>query len=169
MTADPARPALELALEAEKESLRGYLHWAFATRNPHGKDMFIRLATDEFEHLRLLERQLRESGAGDECAPVPITAGELEQLVARLPDASLRIRGEQDQGDLSALEAALESERRAEAFYVARARTPGPAAATFGRLAEMERAHAALIQAEIDHIQATGFWFDVQEFTLEGA
>jgi hypothetical protein len=32
----------------------------------------------------------------------------------------------------------------------------------------MEQAHAALIQAEIDNITATGFWFGLPEFTLEG-
>jgi hypothetical protein len=31
----------------------------------------------------------------------------------------------------------------------------------------MEAAHYALIQAEIDSIQQTGFWFGLPEFTLE--
>jgi hypothetical protein len=35
-------------------------------------------------------------------------------------------------------------------------------------LEEMEISHYNLIQAEIDSINKTGFWFSVREFTLEG-
>jgi hypothetical protein len=37
----------------------------------------------------------------------------------------------------------------------------------FGRLAEMEEAHQALLQAELDSIHGDGFWFGLPEFTLE--
>jgi hypothetical protein len=37
----------------------------------------------------------------------------------------------------------------------------------FGRFLEIEEAHAAIVQAEIDSVNGTGFWFDVMEFSLE--
>jgi hypothetical protein len=37
----------------------------------------------------------------------------------------------------------------------------------YARLTEMEEAHYNLIQAELDHIKDVGFWFGIQEFTLE--
>ena len=37
----------------------------------------------------------------------------------------------------------------------------------FKRFLEIEDGHLALVQAEIDHITGTGFWFDFQEFNLE--
>jgi len=156
--------ALATGLEAEKQSLRAYLRLAWETRDASGKQMFIRLATDEFEHMRLLE-----TWPGDQQATAAIEASTIEHLVPRLSDRSLRIRGTEGQNQLSALQAALELERSAQAFYAESARKAqaGPARAVFTRLAEMEGAHYALIQAEIDNIQETGFWFGLREFTLE--
>jgi len=126
--------------------------------------MFTRLATDEFEHMRLLETwqaDMRPPGAAEPSV--------IELLVPRLSDKSLRIRGTEGQHQLSALNAALDLERSARTFYEEQGRKtlPGPAHETFIRLAEMEAAHYALIQAEIDNIQQTGFWLGLREFTLE--
>lgn len=155
--------ALGTALEAEKQSLRGYLRLAWQTRDGSGKQMFIRLATDEFEHMRLIERWR----AGQPL--VVIEQSDIERLVPRLSDKSRQIRGTNGQRQLDALNTALELERSAQAFYEEHARSapPGPVRGAFTRLAAMEAAHYALIQAEIDNIQQTGFWFGLPEFTLE--
>jgi rubrerythrin len=164
MTDPETLAALATAIEAEKQSLRTYLRLAWDTRDASGKQMFIRLATDEFEHMRLLE-----TWPGDQHATAAIEASTIERLVPKLSDRSLRIRGTEGQNQLSALQAALELERTAQTFYEEQARVAqeGPARSTFARLAEMEAAHYALIQAEIDSIQETGFWFGLREFTLE--
>jgi rubrerythrin len=157
--------ALATALEAEKQSLRGYLRLAWETQDSSGKQMFIRLATDEFEHMRLLETW--QAGR----APGVIDTSVIERLVPRLSDKSLQIRGTSGQHQLDALNTALELERSAQAFYEEHARSapPGPIRDAFTRLAAMEAAHYALIQAEIDNIRQDGFWFGLPEFTLEAA
>ncbi len=38
---------------------------------------------------------------------------------------------------------------------------------TFRKLMEMEEAHYEIIQAELDSITKTGFWFQIPEFNLE--
>ena len=156
--------ALATAVEAEKRSLRTYLGLAWDTRDASGKQMFIRLATDEFEHMRLLE-----AWRCDQCPGAPIEASVIERLVPRLSDKSLQIHGTEGQHQLSALNAALDLERSARTFYEEQGRQAQeePARTTFSRLAEMEAAHCALIQAELDNIQQTGFWFGLREFTLE--
>ena len=156
--------ALATAVEAEKRSLRTYLGLAWDTRDASGKQMFIRLATDEFEHMRLLE-----AWRCDQCPGAPIEASVIERLVPKLSNKSLQIHGTEGQHQLSALNAALDLERSARTFYEEQGRQAQeePARATFSRLAEMEAAHYALIQAEIDNIQQTGFWFGLREFTLE--
>ena len=42
------------------------------------------------------------------------------------------------------------------------------AKALFSRLAEWEDAHFDIIQAELDSIQGTGFWFGIPEFQMDG-
>jgi rubrerythrin len=156
--------ALATAIEAEKQSLRTYLRLAWDTRDSSGKQMFIRLATDEFEHMRLLE-----TWQADMHAPAAIEPSVIERLVPKLSDKSLQIRGTEGQHQLSALNAALDLEQSAQTFYEEQGRKapPGPARTTFTRLAEMEGAHYALIQAEIDNISLDGFWLGLREFTLE--
>ena len=164
MTAPDTTAALATAVEAEKQSLRSYLALAWETRDASGKQMFVRLATDEFEHMRLLETWL-----GARRAPAVIETSILERLVPKLSDKSLQIHGTEGQHQLSALNAALDLERSARTFYEEQGRQAQeePARTTFSRLAEMEAAHCALIQAELDNIQQTGFWFGLREFTLE--
>lgn len=38
----------------------------------------------------------------------------------------------------------------------------------FLRLAEWEDSHFELIQAELDYVKNTGFWFGVHEFKMDG-
>jgi rubrerythrin len=160
---------LENAIEAEKESLREYLDWAWQTRDPAGKNVFVRLASEEFEHMLLLEAQRSALKGTGECRPAPVPVSLVERLVPRIPEKSMQIRGTAGQTELSALQVALEHEERTARFYSEQARAAGdPAAAgMFKRLGEMEQAHVALIKAELDNIQRDGFWFDVREFTLE--
>lgn len=169
MTDPVALKALITAQEAEKESLRDYLHYAWQTRDPNGRQMFIRLAIDEFEHLRLLERQQNALNGAGEWQPVQAEPTMIERLVPRLGATDQRIRGTSGQNDLAALRTALDLEQRAARFYAEQAASnlPPAARAMYDRLAAMENAHAALIQAELDSIQQDGFWFGLSEFTLE--
>jgi rubrerythrin len=164
MTDPEILAALATAIEAEKQSLRNYLGFAWDTRDSSGKQMFVRLATDEFEHMRLLE-----TWQGDRPPPVAIEPSIIERLIPRLSDKSLQIRGSDGQHQLSALNAALDLERSAQTFYLEQSRKvqAEPARVMFARLAEMESAHYTLLQAEIDNIQQTGFWFGLREFSLE--
>jgi rubrerythrin len=165
MTDPETSAALAAALEAEKLSLRNYLGFAWETADLSGKNMFIRLATDEFEHARLLE-----TWPGPDPGRVVLPDRTMaEKAVPRLSDLSLRIRGGRGQNQLSALETALELETAAAEFYRERrdrARSE-PARLLFDRLAEMETAHLVLVRAEIDSITQTGFWFGLSEFSLE--
>ena len=164
MTESETTRALAMAIEAEKQSLRTYLKLAWDTRDSSGKQMFIRLATDEFEHMRLLE-----TWQTDMHAPAIIEPSVIERLVPRLSDKSLQIQGTRGQHQLSALNAALDLEKSAQTFYEEQSRLTQdePGRALFSRLAEMEAAHYALLLAEIDNIRSDGFWFGLREFTLE--
>lgn len=160
---------LQLAIAAEEESLKRYLEFAISTREENGKNMFIRLAQDEFMHHKLLNRMLQELKDTGTCLRVKIPPTVIEKLVPRLADKSLRVKGKEGQSALDALLTALNLEINARNFYQDQAEraTPKSIRAVFLRLAQMEKAHSDLIQAEIDYIQKTGFWFGFQEFTLE--
>jgi rubrerythrin len=161
--------ALETALEAEKTGLINYLNFAYQTKDETGKNMFLRLAMDEFEHMRILERQAH-SIQREECfLAVTIEPSAIERLVPKLQDKDLRIRGKHGIDQLAALRTALALEDQAIKFY----RNQGQAGqdlnakTMYERLVEMEQAHYEILQAEIDAIEKTGFWFNLREFSLE--
>lgn len=159
---------LELAREAEKESLKRYLDFTWQNTDPGGKNMFVRLALDEYSHLELIDAQLTAACSPQGCRAQEVPESLVELLVPRLSDKTKRIRGSAGQDELDALLAALDAENRAREFYSTQAQEVlEPTRALFLRLAKMEQAHADLLQAEIDNIRETGFWFTLREFTLE--
>lgn len=168
---DHTSSALSKAVASEKLGIESYLKFARQTSNSSGKDMFIRLAQDEFEHMNALEKELDRVQEGKACVRIKINQSDIEEIVPQLTDPEAKIKaGQGTADDLSALNIALDLERRAIAFYKKEAGLDKDAAvkALYARLAVMEEAHYGLIQAELDHIKDIGFWFGVQEFTLEG-
>jgi len=164
-----ALKALKTAIEAEKKSLHNYLQFGLKTDDVSGKNMFIRLASDEFEHMSILERQ---SSSIQECGDwlkLEIATSDVEMIIPRLQDKDVKIRGTRGQDQVSALHTALALEKRAHDFYLTQVKATHDqnAREMYQRLAEMEEAHYELIQAEIDSISRTGFWFGLQEFSLE--
>jgi rubrerythrin len=165
----PGSGPLELAIQGEKTSLERYLELAWQTRDPGAKNMLIRLAMDELSHMKLLEDQrvaLQEHG---DWSPVRIPESLVERVVPVIADVGQRLRAGSGANALGALQAALELENRARDVYQKLSSEADSAAVVrmFQRLGEMEQAHADLVQAEIDHIENTGFWFSAREFSLE--
>jgi rubrerythrin len=165
---DPIK-ALEIALNAEKIGLKTYLDFGYRTKDESGKNMFIRLAADELEHINILEKQ-RESIQEKECwIAVKLEKSEIEKLTPALKGRIQKVKGTEGLDQMSALRTALDMEDRAVKFYREQAQisTDPKAKDMYLRLVSMEQAHYELIQAEIDFIDKTGFWFDLREFSLE--
>jgi len=169
MTTHEPIKALEIAINAEKQGLRTYQEFAYKTKDESGKNMFIRLAMDEFEHMSILEKQ-RESIQGKECwLSVKLEKSDIEKLTPALKTKIQKIKGTEGLDQMSALRTALDLEDRAIKFYREQAQVSidPKAKDMYERLVKMEQAHYELIQAEIDYIEKTGFWFNIREFSLE--
>lgn len=159
---------LEIARETEKLSLKRYLDFAWQNPDFQGKDMFIRLALDEYAHLELIDNLLTVTCSAENCLPQPLPESLVRPLLPLLSNRNRRIQGVTGTDKLNALLAALDAENRARDFYSARAQEKEePVRGLLLYLADMEQAHADLLQAEIDNIQETGFWFYLREFSLE--
>jgi rubrerythrin len=169
-TAGAAIDALNKAIHSEKLALATYLKFARQTKVVSGKDMFIRLSEDELGHREILEKELHNLQAGKAWARPSFKTSDIEELLPHISDQHAKSQTEEGSSDdLTALNIALDMEKRAISFY---RREGGKTAETtarkmYSRLAEMEEAHYNLIQAELDNIKDIGFWFGIQEFTLE--
>jgi rubrerythrin len=81
------------------------------------------------------------------------------------------MRGNKDRSaELDLLHTALQLEVDTSSFYKQMVKElPTEGQTFFARFVEIEEGHLAIVQAEIDALTGLGFWFDVQEFALEGA
>ncbi len=158
------------AIDREKEAISLYLRLARLSRDMNAKNVLINLASDEVGHMTKLENHLTSILEGKAWV---LPRVEDPAIAARLsPSAELE---EVDEGKLAQadeirfLEIAIDKEIKANAFYLdmaGHARSP-EAKDMFLSLAKEEDFHAKSLQAEIDSIGQNGFWFDMQEFTME--
>jgi rubrerythrin len=162
--------ALKTAIEIEENGLDAFLKYARQTKDVTGKNMFIRLAMDENEHRHIIEKQLNNLIEGKPLILVEIGKSEIEEVLPKIREKQQRTRGESGLLEIDALNTALDLERKAAKFFRDQAGLVDDAEvkAMFIRLAEWEDAHFDLIQAELDSIQGTGFWFGIPEFQMDG-
>ena len=161
---------LKTAIEVESNGLITYLEFARRTRDVSGKDMFVRLSMDEHEHRRILENVLHKLLDGQTLEGIRIPVSEIERIAPKIKEKQYKTRGEGGLAETDDLEIALDLEKKAAAFFRDKAdEVQNPEAkAMFTRLAEWEDVHYDIIQAEIDSINKTGFWFDIPEFRMDG-
>jgi rubrerythrin len=162
--------ALKTALGIEDNGLMTYLRFARETPNEFGKNMFIQLAIDEYEHRRALEKQytvLIENGA---IHSVKIPQSMIEKITPAIDPGRLKTVAKSSLKDVDALKTALNLEKKAAEFFRQKAdeMIEPEAKELFLRLATWEDSHYDIIQAELDSINNTGFWLGIPEFQMDG-
>ncbi|MCX7836388.1 MAG: ferritin family protein [candidate division WOR-3 bacterium] len=159
----------QLAINLEKEALISYLRFAQQIAELAGKNLFIRLAMDEFEHIEILEKEQKYFEKEKSFKDVEIPKTEIEKTLPYLKPSLPKKRKVSDLNELNILQMALELEKKAIEFYQNQVKESQDEIIKkiWQRLKEIEEGHYKLIQAEIDSLTKTGFWFDFREFSLE--
>lgn len=162
---------LHKAIDKEKEAITTYLHLAKIIKDVKAKNVLINLASDEVGHMNKLEDHLSSYLQGKSWV-IPHSS-EAEAVAAVIPKSS---RLEKiDAGKLARadevriLEVAIDKEIAANQSYLelSKGARSKEARELFLALAKEEDMHAKILKAEIDSIGQNGFWFDMQEFTME--
>ncbi len=162
---------LHRAIEREKESITTYLRLAKIVKDAKAKNVLINLATDEVGHMTKLEDHLSsclqgkswvlpKAGGAEVVAAVTTRSAKLEKIdTGKLAKAD----------EIRILEVAIDKEIQANLSYLALAKDAKTKEARemFLSLAKEEDMHARILKAEVDSIGQNGFWFDMQEFTME--
>jgi rubrerythrin len=149
------------AIDKEKEAITTYLQLAKAIKDVKAKNVLINLASDEVGHMNKLEDHLSSYLQGKSWV-IPPTYGS--EPVAAVMTKSARLEkidpGKLARADeIQILEIAIDKEIAANRSKEAKE--------MFLALAKEEDLHARILKAEVDSIGQNGFWFDMQEFTME--
>jgi rubrerythrin len=164
--------AIKSGLDYEMQVRKVYSEAAKKFADPTARKIFSVLADEEDRHVAYLESRLDEWQRQGF-----VTAAKLETTIpskAAIDSSVRRLQRRMAQQDFSAelemLKKALQLEIEATSFFK---RMVGELQAEerrlFARFVEIEEGHEAIVLAEIDALTGLGYWFDFQEFKLEGA
>lgn len=161
--------AIKTALEYEVKVRDTYLDAARTVTDPRGRNVFKVLGDEEQGHIAYLESRLSEWQKTGH-----ITAERLETVVPSkdtIEDGVKRLQGQIGEPgggyELQMLSKALQLEIETGAFYRKMVDEVEEHGELFARFLEIEDGHLAIVQAEIDYLNRTGFFFDFQEFNME--
>jgi rubrerythrin len=162
--------AIKTAVEYEKRVCAVYAEAADASTDAVGKRVFGLLGEEEKNHVAFLEARL-----ADWRAKGKLDAADLETAIPAKHDienAVAELEGKLEPKEMPAEAAMLEKARQVELetseFYkkmVAELAEEGRA--FFSRFVEIEEGHLAIVEAELNAVEGSGFYFDMPEFDLE--
>ena len=162
--------AIKTAIQMEKEGFQFYMDAASKTDNEMGQTMFRQLAEDELTHRRTFEAmfdKLADAATWRKLAAE--TPGVSELPVFKTKSKELQ-KSKGMVADANAVRVGMEKERLSIDYYekAAREANDEQAGVIFSNIMEQEEFHFNLLQAELDSLQHTGFWFNTAEFRMDG-
>lgn len=162
--------AIRTAIEYEMKVRDVYVDAAERSVGTPGNELFRVMGEEEQYHVDYLVERLREWKETGKVNPGEVRTAipPRETIMAGLSSIEGSLAGESSGAEMDFLRKALEVERETSGFYEKVAGELGnEGQEMFARFLEIEKGHLALVQAQIDALSGTGYWFDVQEFTLE--
>ncbi len=164
--------AIKTAIEYEGKVHKVYLEAVEAATDEVGKRVFKTLCEEEKGHLRYLKERLDEwQSSGQITVKELKTAIPSHDVIAeRMEELRDKVDGEgiKRDSELEMLRRALKVETETSDFYKQMVATlDAEGQALFERFVEIEEGHRSIVQAEIDCVSGSGFWFDTPEFSLE--
>ncbi|MFH1312458.1 MAG: ferritin family protein [Candidatus Eisenbacteria bacterium] len=168
MLGEKTAQAMKTAIEMEKSGHRFFTEAAEKVSHEVGRKLFTRLAAEEIVHKRTFEKIFTAVSGGTDWKEA-VASVEPSRSVPYFDDARKQFKAEDQAVELDYLKKALDLERDAMQFFekaMAEAESP-EARDIFERILGEEQGHYDLLQAEIDSINGSGFWFDVQEFQMD--
>jgi rubrerythrin len=162
--------AIKAGLQCEGRVITVYRDAVDRCQDPVGKKIFKALHEDEISHVQFLKEKLDELKETGQIKPKIL--GTVVPSPDRIEAAIKAFRSEVAtpiaETELVLLRRALAIEIETSELYQKLVRElSAEDRAIFERFVEIEEGHRAIVQAEIDSITGTGFWFDIPEFRLE--
>jgi len=162
--------AIKTAIAYETKIQKLYQEAHQLISDPIGKRVFQALADDEQNHVAYLKDRLEQWQTTGRISPEKLksTIPKKEVISRGVEKLSSRMARKDSNDEKQMLSKALAVEIETSKFYeqmVAEMQAEGRQ--MFARFLEIEAGHIAIVQAELDYISHTGYWFDFKEFDME--
>jgi rubrerythrin len=160
---------IEEAIKLEINGQAFFKRAADITHNELGKKMFHRLAEEEVKHLDTFSRLFSSVIKSDDWKK-QVKKEELKGTSAVIEELAGRMKRAEGQSEVEALRIGMELEQKAIDFFSQSAAAMSDPAGKeiFEKIADEERFHYDLLQAQHDSVTGSGFWLDSSEFQMDG-
>jgi rubrerythrin len=162
--------AIKTALTYETRIRDLYQEAAEAAEDPTGQKLFRMLADDEQSHVEYLKDRLDqwEKTGAIALEAVARAIPARDAIKDGLKPVEDSLAADDRKVEKQMLSKALSAEVETSEFYQRMVDTlSGEAQQMFARFLEIENEHIEIVQAELDYLSSTGYWFDVKEFDME--
>ncbi len=163
--------AINTSIQYENKVRDVYADAVSRTTSSDGKKLFQLMVDEEQHHVDYLEGKLHQWKESGVVSPEGLVTAipSKEDIAAGIATLENKVGGRPGTIEIEFLEKAHAVERETSGFYRRMVdELPDEAKPLFARFLEIEEGHLALVQAQIDQVSGTGYWFDVREFNLEG-
>ena len=162
--------AIKTAIDYETRIRDIYRDAAEVVSDPAGKRTLQMLRDDEQHHVEyLMDRlELWEKTGKLSDKKLESTIPPVDTIQRGMEKVRAHMSPENRSGERGILSKALKAEIETSNFYEKMvAELPNEGKRMFARFLEIEENHIAAVQAELDYITKTGYWFDFKEFDME--
>jgi len=162
--------AIKTALDYETRIRDIYRDAAEVVYDPAGKRILQMLGDDEQHHVEYLMDRLESWKKTGKLSAEKLesTIPPVDTIQRGMEKVRAQMSTENRGGERGILSKALKAEIETSNFYEKMvAELPNEGKRMFARFLEIEENHIAAVQAELDYITKTGYWFDFKEFDME--
>lgn len=156
--------SIEIALKMETDAVKFYTEASERVKHPVGKKMFLTIAEDEKNHIRMIEELLKGLELTiREANPIKAVKTIFEEL-----KDSLMQRVEAQKDELEAFRIAMEMEKEGIEFYkrILNEVNTEKERKLFERLIYEEEQHYRIFSESYSFLSDTGNWFMWKEFSI---
>jgi len=162
--------AIKTALDYETRIRDIYWEAAEKISDPRGKQILQLLRDDEQNHIEYLMDRLELWGKTGKLTykKLESTIPSIETIQKGEEKIKSHMSQENRRGEIEILSKALKAEVETSNFYERMVNElSDEGQRMFARFLEIEENHIAAVQAELDYLTKTGYWFDFKEFDME--
>ena len=157
------KDAIKTAIQMEKDGYSFYQKAAAQTSSDMGREIFESIAKDELMHLDIFEKMFEEKIGKSEWINL-VESSKKYTNIGVFPKDLKEMEGENpDSSELDALRIAMDSEKEAIDYYskIRDNLSDRDVKEIIDEIIEQEKSHYNILEGEFNHIQSTGYWFDL--------
>jgi len=157
------KDAIKTAIQMEQEGYNFYQKAAAQTSSDMGRTVFSSLAADELLHLEIFKNLFEEKIGQDEWYNL-VNSGKKYADIKVFPKDLKRIEGKNpDTNEIDAIRMAMDSEKKAIDFYsqIKQDLNSDDIKKIIDEIIRQEQSHYKILEGEFNHINITGYWFDL--------